>query len=49
MNSTRPTLGSCPHCETGIPHHRLLIEYETTKGTSIFAECPSCEGVVTPA
>ena len=49
MSSKRSTLGSCPRCGTGIPDHRLLIEYETTEGTSIFAECPSCEDVVTPA
>ena len=49
MSSTRPTLGCCPHCETEIPDHRLLIEYETAEGQSHFAECPSCEDVVTPA
>ena len=48
MSSKRTTLGTCPRCGTAIPDYRLLIEYETTEGTSIFAECPSCEAVVTP-
>ncbi len=49
MSSTRPPLGGCPHCGTEIPDYRLLIEYETADGPSVFAECPSCEDVVTPA
>lgn len=46
--STGRTLGTCPHCEAGIPGWGLLVEYETESGRGLFAECPDCEVVVTP-
>ena len=48
MSSTRPSLGSCPHCEIDVPRFRLLIKYETDEGVGVFAECPSCRDVVSP-
>jgi hypothetical protein len=48
MSETQETLGDCPHCETRIPASRLLIEYESSTGPDLFAECPDCEDVVTP-
>lgn len=48
MNDTRETLGDCPDCETAIPARRLLVEYESSDGPDLFAECPACGGVVTP-
>lgn len=48
MSTTDSTLGTCPYCETPVPAHRLLIEYETTDGPGIFADCPECRDVVTP-
>lgn len=40
--------GSCPHCQTAIPRRAVLIEYETTTGSTAFAECPDCEEIVHP-
>lgn len=48
MSETQESLGNCPHCVLPIPRSRLLIEYETSNGPGIFAECPDCEDVVTP-
>lgn len=48
MSETQETLGDCPHCETSIPGSRLLIEYDSSDGPDLFAECPECEAVVTP-
>ena len=49
MPVNRPTLGSCPHCDSSIPDHRLLIEYDTASGRSRYADCPNCRQVVHPA
>lgn len=49
MNETQEPLGGCPHCETRIPASRLLIEYDSSDGPGIYAECPNCRDVVTPA
>jgi len=43
------TVGVCPLCETVIGRHDVLIEYERSEGTGIYAECPGCRDVVTPA
>jgi endogenous inhibitor of DNA gyrase (YacG/DUF329 family) len=48
MQSTRPTLGDCPLCGRSIPRERLLIEYDTSDGQSMYAECPDCRKVVHP-
>lgn len=48
MNTSRSTLGECPHCEVEVPERLLLIEYETADGTSSYAECPECGDVITP-
>jgi hypothetical protein len=48
MSETQQPLGHCPHCETRIPTSRLLVEYETSGGRGLYAECPDCEDVVTP-
>lgn len=34
------TLGACPHCGVAISKTHLIIEYETTDGPDIYAECP---------
>lgn len=51
MSTDRPsTVGVCPLCETTIGRHDVLIEYERSEGTAgIYAECPDCRDVVTPA
>lgn len=41
-------LGTCPDCGAPIPRTHLLIEYETSSGSSCFAECPACLDVVHP-
>lgn len=42
-------LGRCPSCSTPLRWDDLLIEYESEDGThSVFAECPTCGGVVAP-
>lgn len=48
MSETQKPLGDCPHCEIRIPVSNLLIEYESSDGQGIFAECPECADVVTP-
>jgi len=51
MPAKRPsTVGVCPSCETTIDSHDVLIEYERSAGEpGIYAECPACRDVVTPA
>jgi len=48
MSTTTSTLGACPRCRETIPSVRLLIEYETTDGPAMYAECPGCRAVVQP-
>ncbi|MFB6299361.1 MAG: hypothetical protein ABEH65_03800 [Halobacteriales archaeon] len=49
MSTRSPTLGTCPRCEASIPPGHTLIEYETTEGSAVYAECPDCRDVVHPA
>lgn len=49
MSELQPSLGDCPHCEIQIPVANLLIEYESSDGPGVFAECPDCADVVTPS
>ena len=51
MPANRPsTVGVCPLCEARIDRHDVLIEYERSEGTAgVYAECPACQDVVTPA
>jgi len=43
------SLGRCPDCGERISRAWLLVEYEKDNGTTgIWAECPSCEDVVSP-
>jgi hypothetical protein len=44
-----PTLGTCPFCGAQIDDHDVLIEYETRDGAAVYAECPDCRDVITPA
>lgn len=48
MSGTHQSLGDCPECDVSVPASRLLIEYESTDGPGVFAECPACGDVVTP-
>lgn len=48
MHTTTDALGSCPNCDAAIPTTRVLIEYETTDGAAMFADCPDCRKVVHP-
>lgn len=48
MSETQETLGDCPDCDVSIPMSQLLIEYESSEGPDLFAECPECGGVVSP-
>ncbi|QLH76912.1 hypothetical protein HZS55_06195 [Halosimplex rubrum] len=49
MSADESSLGRCPDCGEPVPEAWLLIEYETGDGeTDIYAECPSCETVVSP-
>ncbi|MBX0288487.1 hypothetical protein EGH22_19330 [Halomicroarcula sp. F28] len=46
---TPKDLGDCPLCGAAITESWLLIEYETTEGTTgRWAECPNCSDVVDP-
>ena len=49
MTRNTSMLGRCPECGEEISTEWLLIEYEKADGsTGIWAECPSCEEVVSP-
>jgi uncharacterized Zn finger protein len=48
MAPQNSTVGTCPECGEDIPHHRILIEYETADGQDMFAECLECGEVVHP-
>jgi hypothetical protein len=49
MSNDESVLGRCPHCGEFITDVWVLVEYETEDGsTGIWAECPSCEDVVSP-
>jgi len=48
MTPHQTVLGTCPACDTPIPDHRLLIEYERRDGPAAYAECPGCRAVVNP-
>ncbi|MGM0604040.1 MAG: hypothetical protein ACQETB_00045 [Halobacteriota archaeon] len=47
MNHERSSiLGRCPFCGADIPAQQALIEYESSGGPAIYAECPDCGDVV---
>lgn len=47
--SSRSILGRCPDCGATIAGHDILIEYETDDGPpAVWADCPTCGGVVHP-
>ncbi|AAG20732.1 Vng6036h (plasmid) [Halobacterium salinarum NRC-1] len=49
MNGDASILGRCPDCGERISEAWLLVEYEKDDGeTGIWAECSTCEGVVSP-
>lgn len=49
MTDDQLSLGYCPTCECEIGGAWKLIEYQRSDGeTGMFAECPSCDDVVTP-
>jgi len=48
MASNRSVLGACPRCHHRIPAAQLLIDYQTSEGRQIWAECPGCREVVHP-
>jgi hypothetical protein len=44
-----PPLGRCPKCGEELSSAYVLVEYEKDDGTTgIWAECPICDGVVSP-
>jgi len=50
MTDDTPTHGRCPGCGEGISAACILVEYEKNDGTTgIWAECPTCDDVVSPA
>jgi len=49
MTIQRYALGVCPECRADILSTAVLIEYETTDGPALYAECPDCRRVVHPA
>jgi len=50
MPANRPsTVGVCPLCNASIDRHDVLIEYDRADETGVYAECPDCRDVVTPA
>jgi len=50
MTDDTPTHGRCPGCGEGISAAYILVEYEKNDGTTgIWAECPTCDDVVSPA
>lgn len=49
MNGDASILGRCPDCGERISEAWLLVEYKKDDGeTGIWAECSTCEGVVSP-
>lgn len=49
MPTDDSSLGRCPDCGEPISDVWLLVEYTKNDGTDgVWAECPSCEDVVTP-
>jgi len=49
MTTNDGRLGVCPRCGHDIRTADELITYERSDSTvGVFAECPSCRGVVTP-
>ena len=48
MSDPRLVVHWCPLCGSAIRQDNVLIEYETTDGTDMFAECPDCKHVVHP-
>jgi ribosomal protein L32 len=49
MTAQRPSpLGECPSCGAQIADHHVLIQYQTHRGTGVYAECPCCEAVISP-
>ncbi|WP_444542725.1 DUF7837 family putative zinc-binding protein [Halomicrobium urmianum] len=49
LSRDRPSLGSCPNCETERQSVHQLIESEENDGaTGVSAECPSRTDVVEP-
>jgi len=44
-----PPLGRCPKCGEELSIAYILVEYEKDDGTTgIWAECPTCDEVVSP-
>ncbi len=49
MTANRPSpLGECPSCGAQIADRDVLIQYQTTSGTDVYADCPGCRDVVNP-
>lgn len=48
MVAQNPSVGTCPECGAEIPNFRVLIEFETSDGQDMFAECGDCGEVVHP-
>ncbi|WP_455429257.1 DUF7837 family putative zinc-binding protein [Haloplanus rubicundus] len=47
-NDTRKH-GRCPKCDEDISVAHVLVEYEKDDGTTgLWAECPTCDDVVSP-
>lgn len=49
MTAQRPSLGECPSCGTEIADRHVLIQYQTATGPDVYADCPGCGNVVSPA
>mgnify|MGYP000043471842 CR=1 FL=1 len=49
MTDDTPKHGRCPECDEDISAAYILVEYEKGDGmTGIWAECPTCDDVVSP-
>ena len=48
MATNQQPAGQCPNCKTSVPRSSVIIEYDASHGRGRYAECPSCETVITP-
>ncbi|AGB15820.1 hypothetical protein Halru_1205 [Halovivax ruber XH-70] len=46
--AARRSVGDCPRCGASIDETAVIIEYEVSDRETAYAECPTCEDVVSP-
>lgn len=48
MNQLESGPGRCPFCHASIHPSDVLIAYEASAGSAVYAECGDCRNVVRP-